>query len=329
MRASPPAPRRAARGPIAPIRYAPPSGYGLDLEVYSTGELRRRARTVDLGGIERLQFHFIVGVRAGRYRHMVDFETHACTAGSVLHMRPGQVHRWGALDGWEGWVLLFRPELLESGSATAQTGELELVRAIEALPVHLRTTGSAQDAVIEAFSRMTADTTLAGPATALHALLRSQLHALLIRLALAGSRKAHAPTAEPAVLQRFRRFRTTVEREHARWHSVAQYAKHLGCSEKSLTRATLEAADVNAKAFLVNRIVLEARRLLAHTALPVAAVGDQLGFAEATNFVKFFRRETGMPPGAFRAGQRAAGSAAHAQARPRSTSAPARTRRRG
>jgi AraC-like DNA-binding protein len=37
--------------------------------------------------------------------------------------------------------------------------------------------------------------------------------------------------------------------------------------------------------------------------LPVAAVGDQLGFDEATNFVKFFRRETGLTPGAFRATQ--------------------------
>lgn len=60
---------------------------------------------------------------------------------------------------------------------------------------------------------------------------------------------------------------------------------------------------MNVKAFLVNRIVLEAKRLLAHTALPVAAIGDRLGFAEATNFVKFFRRETGMPPGAFRTKQ--------------------------
>src|SRR5512146_1443077 len=98
-------PRRMPRAPITPIRYEPPSGYGLDLEVYSTTELRRRARTVDLGSVERLQFHFLLYVNTGRYRHMVDFETHACTAGSVLVMQPGQVHRWGDLGGWEGWVL--------------------------------------------------------------------------------------------------------------------------------------------------------------------------------------------------------------------------------
>jgi AraC-like DNA-binding protein len=296
-------PRQPPRGPIAPIPYAPPSGYRLDLEVYSAAELRRRAQAVDLSGIERLQFHFVIHVSAGRYRHMVDFETHACTAGSVLVMQPGQVHRWGDTAGWDGWILLFRPELLLSREATAPISELELFRNVEALPTHLRMTGPVREAVTEAFRRMTADTSLAGPAPALHALLRSQLHALLIRLHLAGSGGVPQESAEPVNLQRFRRFRTAVEREYPRWHGVAQYARHLGCSEKSLTRATLEAADVNAKAFLMNRIVLEAKRLLAHTTLPVAAVGDRLGFAEATNFVKFFRRETGMPPGEFRARQ--------------------------
>ena len=93
-----------------------------------------------------------------------------------------------------------------------------------------------------------------------------------------------------------------------RWHGVATYAARLGCSEKSLTRAALEVTDRTAKAVITDRLVLEARRLLAHTLLPVAVIGDQLGFAEATHFVKFFRRETRLTPGAFRAEQWSQGS---------------------
>ena len=44
----------------------------------------------------------------------------------------------------------------------------------------------------------------------------------------------------------------------------------------------------------------KAKRLLAHTTLTVATVGTRLGFDEATNFVKFFRRATGTTPGSFR-----------------------------
>nr|WP_296377757.1 MULTISPECIES: helix-turn-helix domain-containing protein [unclassified Pseudonocardia] len=48
---------------------------------------------------------------------------------------------------------------------------------------------------------------------------------------------------------------------------------------------------------------MEAKRLLAHTDLPVAAVGRRLGFTEPTNFGKFFARLTGQTPGAFRDAQ--------------------------
>jgi AraC-like DNA-binding protein len=84
---------------------------------------------------------------------------------------------------------------------------------------------------------------------------------------------------------------------------VAQYAKRLGCSQRSLNRATIEVAQTSAKSMLSQRIVLEAKRLLAHSALPVARIAEELGFDEATNFVKFFRREAGITPGAFRTRQ--------------------------
>ncbi len=46
--------------------------------------------------------------------------------------------------------------------------------------------------------------------------------------------------------------------------------------------------------------VLEAKRLLAHTNQTVAAISEELGFSEPTNFVKFFRSRGGLLPGAFR-----------------------------
>ncbi|MEU0515001.1 helix-turn-helix domain-containing protein [Amycolatopsis sp. NPDC006125] len=52
---------------------------------------------------------------------------------------------------------------------------------------------------------------------------------------------------------------------------------------------------MSAKRFLDERIALEARRL-ATTDTTVAAPAAQLGFTEATNFVKFYRRLTGTTP---------------------------------
>jgi AraC-like DNA-binding protein len=298
-RVAPPEPR----GPVRPVHYAPAAGHGLDVELYRATELRRRVLGVPSRGIERIDFLCLLYVSAGRYTHMVDFETIACTAGSLVTMQPGQVNRFGDMAGWSGWVLVCRSELLRASLASRPLDDLDLFRDSADLPVHLRVGGDARQAVTATFERMAQDAALRAPAHTVNALLRHQLQALLIRMHLMHASSARAERIEPALLQRFRRFRTAVEREHRQWHGVGPYARHLGCSEKSLSRACLAVADMGAKAFLTQRIALEARRLLVHTLLPVATISDQLGFDEATNFVKFFRRETGLTPGVFRANQ--------------------------
>lgn len=293
----------AARGFVSPVHYEPSAGHGLDMELVRAAELRRRVLEVEGRGIERIDFLCLLYVTAGRYTHMVDFETIHCTAGSLVTMQPGQVNRFSGKGGWDGWALVCRSELLLSMAAASPVADLDFFRDVTDLPVHLRLAGTVRQAVTAAFERMAEDATLRAPPYSVNALLRHQLQALLIRMHLAHASSARAERVEPSLLQRFRRFRTTVEHQHRQWHRVAQYASHLGCSEKSLSRATLAVTDMGAKTFLTNRIVLEARRLLVHTLSPVAVISNDLGFDEPTNFVKFFRRETGLTPGAFRANQ--------------------------
>ena len=96
-----------------------------------------------------------------------------------------------------------------------------------------------------------------------------------------------------------------VEKHFAAWHQLPRYAQQLGCSEKSLVRASLEAAGVTPKAFISARIVLEAKRLLAHTTWPVARIAQSLGYSDLANFAKFFKREAGCTPTEFRSRQAA------------------------
>lgn len=302
--------KRAARRPVTAVHYAAPADYALDVEVYPTAELRRRVGDADARGFERIDFHALLYVTAGRYAHVVDFETQVMAPGSLLFLQPGQVHRFGDLSGCDGWLLVFRSELLPSGSevgADKAVDGLELKRLVEVQPTHLRLSAPARLAVTETFERM-ADDARRPASRALNALMRSQMQSLLIRLQLDAAPSTADERVQPAVLQRYQRFRAAVERNFSRWHGIAPYAARLGCSQRSLTRAAFLVTDRSAKAVLTERLVLEAKRLLAHTLLPVATISDQLGFAEATNFVKFFRRETGLTPGAFRAEQTGQGS---------------------
>jgi AraC-like DNA-binding protein len=63
----------------------------------------------------------------------------------------------------------------------------------------------------------------------------------------------------------------------------------------------MASAGVGAKDFIDRRVVLEARRLLAHSDRSAAQIATQLGFSSASNFTKFFRQRTGASPIVFRA----------------------------
>jgi AraC-like DNA-binding protein len=70
---------------------------------------------------------------------------------------------------------------------------------------------------------------------------------------------------------------------------------------RTLTRACLAVTGRSAKQVIDERVALQASRLLAATDEPIARIGRRLGFPEPTNFGRFFTREVGVSPGAFRA----------------------------
>jgi AraC-like DNA-binding protein len=111
----------------------------------------------------------------------------------------------------------------------------------------------------------------------------------------------HPNGGEPRPADTFLRFRRAVERSYVATRRVEDYAARLGCSVRTLTRASLAATGRSAKQVIDDRAALEARRLLACTELPIAEIGQRLGFPEPTNFGRFFHREVGCSPGAFRA----------------------------
>ncbi len=159
---------------------------------------------------------------------------------------------------------------------------------------------SARRAVTATIAQMMEDATVIATRPLVGALLRSQLETLLLRLELAQPRSSAEPATAPEALARLRQFEALVEREFRHWHGVGRYARSLRCSEKTLARAALAIRGKTAKALLNERRTLEAKRLLVHSASSVAAIAEALGFEEATNFVKFFKRETRVTPGAFR-----------------------------
>jgi AraC-like DNA-binding protein len=177
----------------------------------------------------------------------------------------------------------------------------EAAARLERLALHLQPEAAEWHIVLDTIARLQDDTRRAMPAQALTPLLHHQLCALIHRLHGMSIGQSAPAVSRRNALMRFQAFQTLLEREHRSHHQVAWYAEVMGCSEKSLSRATLATVGMTAKAFIASQRVLEAKRLLIHTSRSVTAIGGSLGFDETTNFVKFFKREVGRTPSQFRA----------------------------
>jgi AraC-like DNA-binding protein len=286
-----------SRAKVDQLEYRP-RGRELDVEVFLFSDLRRRVSRRELLALYHYSFHTLICVTEGDVTQLVDFQPVACSVGSLLVLRPGQVHSFASDEGWDGWMVLFRADFLPSETQT--TADLLPALGLDRLPDHLSLSDRDFQAVSELITRMRLDAESDARTKDVHALLRYQLCALLVRLTILQDQHVGTAVERSPGVQRFAKFRRLVEQNYAGWHQVADYAAALACTEKSLTRAALETTGQSAKSFIMARITLEAKRLLVHTESPIFLIAEGLGFEEATNFAKFFKRETGCTPIQFR-----------------------------
>ncbi|MGW7646335.1 helix-turn-helix domain-containing protein [Streptomyces bobili] len=270
---------------------------GVGMQVGPMGTGRTWHADAPLERVHRIDFHIVLLFTGGPVRHMVDFAEYEAGAGDILWIRPGQVHRFSKTSGYRGTVLAMQPGFLPRVTVEA-TGLYRydlppLLHPDEAQSAGLR-------AALAHLQHEYDDLATATLPLSLHtSVLRHSLTVFLLRLAHLAASSAEAARRQADTT--FTLFREAVERDFATNHSVSAYADALGYSRRTLVRAVRAATGETPKGFIDKRVVLEAKRLLAHTGLPIGRVGAAVGFPDPANFSKFFHQHTDMTPAAFRA----------------------------
>ncbi|WP_189932466.1 helix-turn-helix transcriptional regulator [Streptomyces aurantiogriseus] len=291
------------QAPVLERGYRNPTRPDLRLEVLTFADLVHRLPGEEFRRVHRLDFHHLALVHRGEGTGMVDFVARPCRPGTLLHIRPGQVQRLpttpdGAPADLDATIVLFTPDFPPRLPATVRVTDDPFGPACRQLGP------DDHDRFRRAMTDLAAE--YAGPADQdseiTKELLRHLLAGILLRIA-----RLRSPDSGPRTLapqEPYRLFQHELERSFADLRQAHDYAARLGYSLKTLNRACQRATGHTAKQLIDARVTLEAKRLLAHTDLPVAAISHRLGFTEPTNFSKYFTRTTGRTPGTFRDAQR-------------------------
>ena len=285
---------REGDGAIPRLGFNPPEVRVAGFEIIDLATLhRRRARRGRPLAFHRVDFHTLTLITSGDGEHSIDFMTYPCRPGTLLWVRPGQVQRFDGRAATGGIHLLFTATF-----PPAFSGAERLVTPWYGA-VCWQLGASAEYATLATLlAQMRAEYDRPVGAVSVE-ILQLQLATLLLhidRLPSPGGRDDAFAGGEV-----YARFRAELERSYAQTRRAEHYARQLGYSVKTLTRACLAATGQPVKQVIDTRVVLEAQRLLAHTDDPVATIARRLGFTEPTNFGKFFTHITGTSPGRFRA----------------------------
>lgn len=207
--------------------------------------------------------------------------------GDVLLIPPGAPHRMLEQRKPEFWSLSFCvPCVVAEGTATF----LELFERVRAGAAAVVQIPKARRAHLDGLFRE-----LQGQPEREDLVRQSLLTLILVEVQRAAA--GAAPGTTRGVVVDALRF---IERNCLRPLTLKDVAKAVRRSPAYVTTALKQSTGRSAVQWIVSGRMAEARRLLLHSDERVDVVAERVGYADATHFIRMFRREHGMTPATWR-----------------------------
>lgn len=237
--------------------------------------------TYEVSEMHRHNYFELFYFLEGSGTHQIDFLTHPIESFSIHLVPPGSLHSVSRTADSQGKVLLFTKSFLYSLVDFTPSAHLNLWKAS---PV-FNLTASEITFIELCFSQME-DEFKQNRLEKLKVLgsLMQMIFILLMRQA-----PRQITTGQGVVDQFFE----MLEQNFTATLSAAAYAKKLGVSLNGLNKTLHLSGNSSAKACIIERKILEAKRLLVHSKWSVKETAYYLGYADPNYFSKVFKNVNG------------------------------------
>jgi AraC family transcriptional activator of pobA len=248
--------------------------------------------------LHRHEYYHILWMTRAAGEHVIDFEKYPLKDYSVSFLAPGQVHAWTSAVEPEGYIINISPHYFNRiFSGTEESLDVSFFRANPREPVLFLSEQESNGLIpllldIEAECR--------ADQMGRRDVVKSLLIILFTRLRRVCPPRRYEPAMQKHQ-QIVRRYERLIEENFTKTSALRDYAAALAITPRALAHSVKSITGQTPGRLIHDRLVLEAKRLLMETELGISELAYKLNFEDPAYFSRFFRRETGMTPRAFRA----------------------------
>jgi len=250
----------------------------------------------DFKGIDQSHshtFYLVMWISQGSGSHTIDFKTYSVGPHQLYFLTPGQVHSWQLAADTRGFNLFFEANFFRTRFGN-RLYNYPFYHSHQHLPLLDVTQQQAffNDLFTYAYQEYEQ-----------HQLNRSEVFLSFVHILLESANRLYdqkLTQTAPHYYDRIRQFEDLLEKQFVQVRAVNEYAAQMGLTPNHLNHICQKVLGKTASQLLHERLLIEAKRLLIHTSQSVKEIGFQLGFDDASYFVRFFRKHTGSTPVEFR-----------------------------
>lgn len=234
-------------------------------------------------------FFLTVLFTKGSGTHEIDFTNYKVEPGAVFMLRPGQTHNWKLSKETDGFVFFHSKDFYDSRSVTEKVQDFPFFNSIHNPPL-LLLKNKTKEKVEDLFSEIKKEY------EENNILKIQKIHSLvtLTYIELARLYQPKKQIKSENYLLKLRQLEELIDKNYKSIKAPTQYAQMMAMTEKHLNRISNTCLNKTTTELISDRIILEAKRLLTHSKLPVNAIADELGFTDNSYFARFFKKKTGQ-----------------------------------
>ncbi|MCW8833755.1 MAG: AraC family transcriptional regulator [Colwellia sp.] len=244
----------------------------------------------------RVSFHNLLFITGGVGEHFVDFHKFPVEKGSVVFINQGQVHTFDVKNKPSGKLIVFTDSYIQKVASTVGIQIFPPTHFMTSALPSFKLETNTEEQLSQLVPVIEAEYLSKGANVSY---LQALFAAFLIKVSEARPDIYHTDMTQYQI-ELFNHFVVVLEENFTKSRDAHYYAEQVATTYKTLNKTCKLATNKTAKQLIDAHTILEAKRRLTVEKIQVQQLSDSLGFDEASNFVKYFKKHTLLTPNQFR-----------------------------